>query len=116
AVEQSDARLRYRLLETVRQYARERLVESGGAESIRERHRDYFVALAEEADDKLLGAEQADSLRRLEDEHDNLRLALEWSHEEAPAQEDLRLCGAMHRFWLTRGYAAEGRQWCARTL
>ncbi len=114
--EQSERLSRYRLLETVRQYARERLVESGGAEAIRARHRDYFVALAEEADDKLLGAEQADSLRRLEDEHDNLRLALEWSHEEAPAQEDLRLCGAMHRFWLTRGYAAEGRQWCARTL
>jgi tetratricopeptide (TPR) repeat protein len=114
--EQSEARSRYRLLETVRQYARERLVESGGAEAIRARHRDYFVALAEEADDKLLGAEQADSLRRLEDEHDNLRLALEWSHAEAPAREDLRLCAAMHRFWLTRGYAAEGRQWCARML
>ena len=116
AVDQSDARFRYRLLETVRQYARERLVESGGAEAIRARHRDYFVALAEEADNKLLGAEQADALRRLEDEHDNLRLALEWSHEEAPAQEDLRLCGAMHRFWFTRGYVAEGRQWCARIL
>jgi predicted ATPase/class 3 adenylate cyclase len=116
AVEQSDARLRYRLLETVRQYARERLVESGGAEAIRERHRDYFVALAEEADRKLLGAEQADWLRRLGEEHDNLRLALEWSHGESQAQQDLRLCGAMHRFWFTRGYVAEGRQWCARIL
>ena len=116
AIERSDARFRYRLLETVRQYARERLVESGGAEAIRERHRDYFVALAEEADDKLLGAEQAESLRRLEEEHDNLRLALEWSHGEARAQEDLRLCGAMHRFWFTRGYVDEGRQWCARIL
>jgi len=115
-VEQSDTRFRYRLLETVRQYARERLVESGSAEAIRARHRDYFVELAEEADDKLLGAEQAASLRRLEDEHDNLRLALEWSHEEAPAQEDLRLCGAMHRFWFTRGYVGEGREWCARML
>ena len=116
SVDASDARFRYRLLETVRQYARERLVESGGAEAIRARHRDCFVELAEEADDKLLGAEQADSLRRLEDEHDNLRLALEWSHAEAPAQEDLRLCGAMHRFWFTRGYVDEGREWCARIL
>ena len=115
-VEQSDARFRYRLLETVRQYARERLVEGGGAEAIRERHRDYFVALAEEEDNKLLGAEQAEALRRLEDEHDNLRSALEWSHVAAPAQEDLRLCGAMQRFWFTRGYLAEGRQWCARIL
>ena len=80
-VEQSDGRFRYRLLETVRQYARERLVESGGAEAIRERHRDYFLALAEEADNKLLGARAS---RRGCDvsktEHDNLRSALEWSH------------------------------------
>ena len=116
AVEQSDTRFRYRLLETVRQYAREHLVESGGAEAIRERHRDYFVVLAEESDKKLLGAEQADALRLFEKEHDNLRLALEWSHAEAPAQEDFRLCGAMHRFWFTHGYLAEGRQWCARIL
>jgi predicted ATPase/class 3 adenylate cyclase/Tfp pilus assembly protein PilF len=116
AVERSDVRLRYRLLETVRQYARERLVESGGAEEVREHHRDYFLALAEEADKKLLGAEQADWLRSFEEEHDNLRLALEWSHAEAHAQEDLRLCGAMHRFWFTRGHSTEGRQWCARIL
>jgi predicted ATPase/class 3 adenylate cyclase len=116
AVEHSDACFRYRLLETVRQYARERLVESGGAEAIRERHRDYFLALVEEADGKLLGAEQAHWLRRLEEEHGNLRSALEWSHGEARAQEDVRLCGAMHRFWFTRGYVAEGRQWCARIL
>jgi len=116
SVEQSDGRFRYKLLETVRQYARERLMESGGVEAIRERHRDYFLALAEEADQKLLGAGQADSLRRFEEEHDNLRSALEWSHGEARAQEDLRLCGAMHRFWFTRGYVAEGRQWCARML
>jgi non-specific serine/threonine protein kinase len=116
AVEKTDAFFRYRLLETVRQYARERLVEGGGAEAIRHRHRDYFVALAEDADQRLLGAEQADALRLFEDEHDNLRLALEWSHAEAPAHEDLRLCGAMHRFWFTRGYVAEGREWCARIL
>ena len=114
AVDESEAGFRYRLLETVRQYARERLVESGGTEAIRTRHRDYFLALADEADKKLLGAEQADWLRRLEKEHDNLRSALEWSDAEAQAQEDLRLCTAMHRFWFTRGYLAEGRQWCAR--
>ena len=116
AIEQSDGRIRYRLLETVRQYARERLVESGGAEALRERHRNYFLVLAEAADEKLLGLEQADWLRRLEEEHDNLRSALEWSHGDARAQEDLRLCRAMNRFWFTRGYIAEGRQWCARIL
>ena len=116
-VEQSDARFRYRLLETVRQYARERLVEGGGAEAIRERHRDYFVALAEEADNEAArcraSGRAADASKT---EHDNLRSALEWSHVAAPAQEDLRLCGAMHRFWFTRGYLAEGREWCARIL
>jgi predicted ATPase/class 3 adenylate cyclase len=116
AVEHLDGRVRYRLLETVRQYARERLMESGGAEGIRERHRDYFLLLVEAADEKLLGAEQAGWLHRLEEEHDNLRSALEWSHGETRAQEDLRLCRAMHRFWFTRGYIAEGRQWCARIL
>jgi len=116
AAEQGDARFRYRLLETVRQYARERLLESGGAEAIRDRHRDYFVALAEEADSRLLGGEQGAALRQFEEEHGNLRLALEWSDAEAPAREDLRLCGAMHRFWFTRGYVAEGREWCGRIL
>ena len=61
--EQSDGHSRYRLLETVRQYARERLMESGGGEAVRERHRDYFLALAEEAEPKLMGAEQAEWLR-----------------------------------------------------
>jgi len=116
ACEQSDARFRYRLLETVRQYARERLLDGGGGEAIRDRHRDYFVAFAEEADEKLLGGEQASALRQLEEEHDNLRLALEWSHVESPAQQDVHLCCAMHRFWFTRGFLAEGREWCARTL
>ena len=115
-VEQNDGHSRYRLLETVRQYARERLLESGGGEAVRERHGDYFLALAEEAEPKLLGAEQAEWLRRLEEEHDNLRSALEWSLAEAGSQEDLRLCGALNRFWSTRGHLAEGRKWCARIL
>src|SRR5205807_4056613 len=90
AVEQNDGHSRYRLLETVRQYARERLLESSGGAAVRERHRDYFLALAEEADPELLGSEQAEWLQRLEEEHDNLRSALEWSLAEAGSQEDLR--------------------------
>ncbi len=115
-VEQNDGHSRYRLLEMVRQYAREKLLESGGAEAVRQAHRDYFLALAEEAEPKLLGAEQGEWLRRLEEEHDNLRSALEWSLADARSQEDLRLCGALNRFWSTRGHLAEGRQWCARIL
>ena len=108
--------LRYRLLETVRQYAREKLVESGGGEAVRERHRDYFLALAEEAEPKLIGAEQAEWLQRLEEEHENLRAGLDWSLVEAGSGGGLRLCGALQRFWFTRGHLAEGREWCARVL
>jgi tetratricopeptide (TPR) repeat protein len=91
-------------------------LESGGGEAFRERHRDYFLALAEATAPKLLGADQAEWLRRLEEEHDNLRSALEWSLVEAGSQEDLRLCGALDRFWSTRGHLVEGREWCARVL
>ena len=70
---------RYRLPETVRQYARDRLLESREAEAVRERHRDWYLALAEEAEPELLGEHQVMWLERWESEHDNLRVALEWA-------------------------------------
>src|SRR6266851_7866781 len=114
--EQEDEQTRYRLLETVRQYARDRLEDSGGSAAVRVRHRDYYLALAEEADPKLKGAEQAEWLRRLEEEHDNLRAGLEWSLAEVETGGGLRLCGALQRFWWTHGHLTEGRQWCTRVL
>ncbi len=75
--EPREAGTRYRLLETVRQYARDRLEESGDASAWRQRHREYFLALAEEAEPQLRGAAQAEWLRSLDAEHDNLRAALE---------------------------------------
>jgi predicted ATPase/class 3 adenylate cyclase/tetratricopeptide (TPR) repeat protein len=114
--EQKDEHSRYRLLETMRQYARERLEESGGGEAIRGRHRDHFLALAEEAEPKLLGADQAVWLQRLEQEHENLRAGLDWSVVEAGSAGGLRLCGALQRFWTTRGHLSEGREWCVRVL
>jgi predicted ATPase/class 3 adenylate cyclase len=114
--EQMDRCSRYRLLETVRQYAREKLTDSGAGEAVRERHRDYYLALAEEANPKLIGADQADWLQRLEQEHENLRAGLNWSVVEAASGGGLRLCGALQRFWLTRGHLAEGWQWCVRIL
>src|SRR5258706_5329523 len=114
--EQEDAQTRYRLLETVRQYARDRLEDTGGRAAVRVRHRDYYLSLAEEADPKLRGAEQAEWLRRLEDEHENLRAGLEWSLAEAGSKGGLRLCGAVQRVWLTPGHFSEGRQWCTRVL
>jgi len=115
-VEQNDGLSRYRLLETVRQYARERLLQSGGGEALRERHRDYYLTLAETAEPKLLGAEQTQWLQRLGEEHDNLRSALEWSLVEEGSGAGLRLCGALQRFWATRGHLSEGRAWCVRVL
>ena len=107
---------RYRLLETLRQYGRERLAESGDIGRTRERHRDCFLALAEEAVPKLQGAEQAAWLSRLEEEHENLRAGLDWCLVEEAAESGLRFCGALQRFWLMRGHLAEARDWCARVL
>jgi non-specific serine/threonine protein kinase len=107
---------RYRMLETVREYAKGKLVPSGGAEAVGERHRDYFLALAEDAEPKLMGAEQGEWLRRLEAEHENLRAALEWSLAEAGSGGGLRLCWALRHFWRTRGHLSEGNQWCTKAL
>jgi predicted ATPase/class 3 adenylate cyclase len=115
-VEQNDGHYRYRLLETVRQYARERLVEIGGGEAVRDRHRDYFITVAEEAKPKLTGAEQAEWLQRLEQEHENLRAGLDWSLMEPGSGAGLRLCDALLRFWMTRGFLSEGRECCASVL
>jgi predicted ATPase len=115
-VERDDGIYRYRLLETVRQYARERLVERGGGEHVRTRHRDYFLALAEEAYLQHSSRELATWLQRLEQEHDNLRSALEWALVAAGAADGLRLCGVLGIFWRTRGHLSEGREWCARAL
>lgn len=101
---------RYRLLETVRQFGRDRLVESGEAETIRKRHRDLFLALAEEAEPRLRTAEQAYWLNRLDTEHDNLRAALEWSQGVSDAESGVRLAGALARFWAMRGYMTEAHK------
>jgi predicted ATPase len=112
----SDGDSRFRLVETVRQYAREKLLESGVGKAVRERHLDYFLSLVEEAEPKLTGAEQGAWLLRLENEHDNLRAALEWSIAATGSRRSLRLCGALQRFWMTRGHLSEGMAWCARVL
>jgi predicted ATPase/class 3 adenylate cyclase len=107
---------RFAMLETIREYARERLIADGEAEAVQKRHRDYFLALAEKAAPKLLGAEQGGWFERLDREHDNLRSALEWSLSEPGSEGGLRLCSALQRFWWTRGHLSEGREWCARAL
>lgn len=108
---------RYRLLETIRQYARDRLHESGEGAPLRTRHRDWYLALAERAEPELLqGGNQAEWLARLEEEHDNLRAALEWSAADEDPEPVVRLAGALWRFWYIRGYAGEGRRWLSQAL
>jgi predicted ATPase/class 3 adenylate cyclase/tetratricopeptide (TPR) repeat protein len=109
---------RYRMLETIRDYARDRLQERGESVAVRQRHCDYFLGLAEDAEPHLEGgAEQPAWLSHLEQEHDNLRAALGWSLDDPAGDEaDLRLTGALYRFWAHRGHAIEGRQWCDAAL
>ena len=109
---------RYRMLETIRDYARDRLQERGESVALRVRHCKYFVKFAEDAEPHLEGGEdQPVWLVQLEIEHDNLRGALGWSLEEPEgAEADLRLTGALYRFWAHRGHAHEGRQWCDTAL
>jgi Tfp pilus assembly protein PilF len=106
------------MLETIRQYGRDRLLESGEEAMIGRRHRDYFLKLAEGAEPNLEGGqEQPGCLVRLELEHDNLRAALARSVNDPDCSEaGLRLCGALHRFWVHRGHAGEGREWCIAAL
>jgi predicted ATPase/class 3 adenylate cyclase/Tfp pilus assembly protein PilF len=109
---------RYRLLETIRQYARDRLLEAAECEAVGARHRDWFVALTERAEPRLrYGAEQAAWLDRLEREHDNLRAALEWCQATEGGEEaGLRLVGALTDFWRKRGHLSEGWQCIANAL
>jgi predicted ATPase/class 3 adenylate cyclase len=95
------ATTRYRLLETIRQYARERLVEAGDAEALADRHFRFFGGFAEAASSELRGAAMAEWLDRLDMEAENLGTALEWGLEAAP-EAALRMCDAMYRYWRVR--------------
>jgi non-specific serine/threonine protein kinase len=108
---------RYRFLETVRQYGRERLLQSGETESVRERHAIFFSELARHAEPELRAADQVAWLNRLQLEHDNLRAALEWWLAAPPRRiEALALAAAIWWFWMKRGHLSEGRQWLERAL
>jgi predicted ATPase/DNA-binding CsgD family transcriptional regulator len=109
--EQDDGEARYGMLETIREFAQERLAESEESETIRKSHAAYFVALAERAEPELMGSNQATWLDKLEREHDNMRAVLERATLDVDAETGLRLGGALWRFWYIRGYLAEGRRW-----
>jgi predicted ATPase/class 3 adenylate cyclase len=100
---------RFWMLETIRDYAGERLEDSGEAEQMRRRHADHFLALAEEAE-PLARTYSGEWLDRLELEHDNLRAALDHLEAAGDSQLVLRLAGALSDFWGIRGHFVEGRR------
>jgi predicted ATPase/DNA-binding CsgD family transcriptional regulator len=115
-VEELDRESRYRLLETVRQYAAEKLMETGETERVRRRHAVFFLRLAEDAESKLKGERQGAYLGYLEREHDNFRSALSWALERDEVELGLRLSGALGEFWYLSGHLGEGRRWLEVTL
>jgi predicted ATPase/transcriptional regulator with XRE-family HTH domain len=108
---------RFTLLETIRAYALERLTEMGEEAEIHQRHAEYYLALAEEADPHLRTSVQLDWLGRLEVERGNLRAALAWFIEHVwEAETGLRLAGALAWFWNIRCHLSEGREWSSKAL
>ena len=117
-IQTPDESPRFVMLESLREYALERLSAQQKEWTIlRRRHGRYFMVLAQTAEPKFEGLEQEIWLDRLEVEHDNLQAALAWSQTSAEGAEiGLLLAGAVWQFWLIRGYVNEGRAWLARVL
>jgi predicted ATPase/DNA-binding CsgD family transcriptional regulator len=116
AEEHGGGGLRYRMLEPVKQYARERLEDAGEGEAVRRRHADFFLALAERARPELRGPEDRKWLERLEREHDNMRAALSFALETGETELALRLAGALGTFWHMHSHSDEGRKWLEAAL
>jgi predicted ATPase/class 3 adenylate cyclase len=107
---------RFVMLETIHEFAREKLEESGAA-TLKRAHAEYFLALSEEAEPELTGGpDQVTWFERLEAEHDNIRAALSWSLEVGDIQLTLQMAGALNDFWLYRGHLSEGMRWLEPAL
>ncbi|MBC8163506.1 MAG: tetratricopeptide repeat protein, partial [Roseiflexaceae bacterium] len=115
-MESGEGTSRYMMLETIRVYASARLRMVGEFETIKQRHTAYYLRLAEQIEPELTGLGQVTALTYLEDEHDNLRAALQWAIDHQQAELACRLAAALWRFWLIRGYLSEGRRWLALAL
>jgi predicted ATPase len=120
---QEDEWPRLMMLETIREFGWEYLAANDELEQTRYAHATYYLQLAEEAERHLFGAERVQWFNRLEQEHDNLRAALQWLLEQADVEEAKqrkemapRLAGALVHFWASRGYVSEGQMWLERIL
>lgn len=102
---------RFLMLETIWEYALERLEVRGEAEPVRAQHATYYLSLAEEAEPELQGAQQVEWIERLEADHDNLRAALGWFLQRGQVEQELQLAGALQRFWQAHTHFSEGRRW-----
>jgi predicted ATPase/class 3 adenylate cyclase len=109
------AETRFRLLETIRQYARDRLLEMENAAQVRDRHLDFYLKFAEAGERNIFGPDRLEWVNRCELEHDNFRAALQWGLEYN-IEAALRLSGSLAWFWGARGYGKEGRRWLQAAL
>jgi predicted ATPase/class 3 adenylate cyclase len=114
--ETPDGEVRFSMLETIREFASERLAQSGEEDELRRRHAGWVMAFAEEAEPHIVGEDQVLWLDRAEREHDNIRAALRWAIDHAEGEIGLRTASAQWRFWQQRGHLREGRQWLDEIL
>ena len=116
-VEHQKFEARYRFLETIRQYGLNKLRAADEEREVCARHLEWSLRLAEQAACAASGVEQHKRFTVLENEHDNLRAALQWSlHEERDVERGLKLCVALWRFWQSHGHISEGRRWFESAL
>ena len=115
-VQVDDECSRYRLLETIRQYAGERLVQSGESADVRDRHLGVFLTLVEDAAPTFVTGDGPVALARLDDEHDNLDAALDWAEASGAQETMLRMVTALALFFELRGHLAAGVRWFTRAL
>ena len=107
--------VRYRLLEPIRQYALEKLEQSGKSDDVKRAHAEHYLALVEEAEPELIGPREAEWLERLEVDHDNIRAALSWTSEQREA-EGPQARGGLDVLLVLGGHYGEGRRWLEGAL
>ena len=115
-VDREREEIRYRLLETIREYGLTRLIESGAEVKLRTAHRDFYLELTEEAAPHLKSAEQVMWFERLELEAEHIRAALAYSLQANEIEQAIRMAVALQWFWFARGHQREGRDWFGRAI